>query len=466
MKYFSILWLVGCLIFNAYTKDTNVVLIIVDDLGYADLSCIGKNKDVSTPNIDKLAKEGTRFTNAYAMAPICNASRISIATGAYHQRQGQYWYSGPGLHRSDFKTIAECLKAKDYITGYIGKFHHGTSDKPSKRGFPLNHGFDSFFGFSGGTKHYLHHSRKYVWGKNLLHQGPMYDGVEQVNIAGFSTELFGQRARSFVEKNKDKKFFLQLSFNSVHNYTHQLPKWYLDKQGLKGFEDMKKGEDYWKWREKISFPANPEGRDYYLGQLYFLDREIGLLMKKLEDLKLRENTAVVFISDNGGSLVTYANNGELSGGKYTLLEGGIRVPMIISFPEVLPENKISESIVSSMDILPTVCAITGVPIPANIDGLNLTEHLTNGEKLKREKLYFDIKYQTAIRKGDWKLLITESTPNRKLQITPTPKGKFLYDLENDPGEKNNLIQKYPEMARQLENDLQEWRKSLTKPGHE
>ena len=442
---------------------TNVILIVVDDLGYVDLSCIGEAKDVSTPNIDRIAKSGVRFTNAYAMAPICNASRISLATGTYHQRQGQFWYGGPGLHKKEFLTIAECLKKEGYSTGYVGKFHHGSSDRVGKRGFPLNHGFDTFFGFSGGTKHFLHHAKKYIpsKGKDMLHQGPMFVEDKKEDIEGFSTELFGERARSFVEKNKDSKFFLQLSFNAVHNFTHQLPESYLKEKGLKGFEDMKKGEDYWKWREKISFPAHAEGRDYYLGQLYFLDREIGLLLNKLDELNLSEKTALIFVSDNGGSLVTYANNGPLSGGKYTLLEGGVRVPIIVSYPKSFQQSKVSDEMVSTMDLLPTICSLAGAEIPENIDGLDLSGHLIKDEKVNREALYFDIKSQVAVRKGDWKFLLTKSSPNKRLQITPTPQGQFLFNLKNDPGEKENLIQKYPEIARELKEQLKAWQSKIS-----
>jgi len=449
--------------FSLYSQEhVNVILIVVDDLGYADLSCIGGAKDVSTPNIDRLAKNGVRYTNAYATAPICNASRVSLATGAYQQRQGQFWYGGPGLHKKEFLTIAECLKKKNYATGYVGKFHHGSSDSPSKRGFPLNHGFDTFFGFSGGTKHFLHHAKKYIGKKDKLHQGPMYVENEKKDVEGFSTELFGERARSFIEQNKDKKFFLTLSFNAVHNFTHQLPKSYLEEKGLKGFEDMKEKEDYWKWRQKIGYPAHPEGRDYYLGQLYFLDREIGKVMKTLDDLKLTEKTAVFFISDNGGSLVTYANNGSLSGGKYTLLEGGVRVPMIVSYPKEFKSGVVSDSIVSSMDILPTICSLTGIEVPQNIDGLDLSENLTSEKAIDRDTLYFDIKSQAAVRKGNWKLLITKSSPNKRLQISPTPTGMFLYNLKNDPGEKENLLDKYPEKGRELSQLLKDWQAGLKK----
>lgn len=182
-------------------KPTNVILIVADDLGYADMSCTGLADDVQTPHIDQLAERGIRFTNGYATAPICNASRISLITGRYQQRQGQYWYAGPGLHDPKIATIAEILKEHGYATGFVGKVHHGSSDKPAGRGFPLNHGFQYFYGFSGGTKHYLHHSRKY--GEGMLHEGPMWVQRKQQDVEGFTTELFGAKSREFIrEKEK------------------------------------------------------------------------------------------------------------------------------------------------------------------------------------------------------------------------------------------------------------------------
>jgi arylsulfatase A-like enzyme len=354
------------------------------------------------------------------------------------------------------------LRQQDYATGYVGKFHHGKADSLNDRGFPLNHGFDFFYGFSGGTKHYLHHNRKNKKGK--LHEGPMWVQREQKDIEGFTTELFGEQGRRFIRTNKAKPFYLCLSFNAVHNFTHQLPPDYLKEKGLKGFAGMKPDEDYWEWRKKIGYPAHPEGRDYYLGQLYFLDREIGFLIKELNEQGLAENTAIIFVSDNGGSLVTYANNGNLKGGKYTLFEGGTRVPIIISYPEKFNSGGVNNSITSTMDLFPTICALVDAPAPAHLDGINLYPMLS-GEKpsQKRPSLFWDTKHESAIRKGRWKLLITNKTPSAKLQIVDTPKGEFLFDLETDPGEKFNLAGQYPEKVDNLRTMLKDWQDKIEQP---
>jgi arylsulfatase A-like enzyme len=284
---------------------------------------------------------------------------------------------------------------------------------------------------------------------------------EQKDVEGFTTELFGEQAREFIKRSREHKFFLQLAFNAVHNFAHQLPPEYLKAKGLKGFEDQKEGEEYWAWRRKIGYPVHPEGRDYYLGQLYFLDREIGLLMRHLKELGLEENTAVVFVSDNGGSLVTYANNGDFKGGKYTLFEGGTRVQMMVSYPAQLKSGIVNDSVVSAMDLFPTICSLTGAPTPNNLDGVDITP-LLKGEKesLYRAPLFWDTKAERAMRKGKWKLLITTKTPNPQLQIAPTPKGTFLFNIEEDPGETKNLASKYPEVVRELTQELKNWQQGI------
>ncbi|MFT5130185.1 MAG: arylsulfatase B [Rhodothermales bacterium] len=427
--------------FLAAAAPTNIVMIVVDDLGYADWR---------TPQIDRLANSGTRYTQAYATVPICNASRIAIMTGCYQQRQGVSWYNGPGLHRADIPTLAEILKSQGYTTGYIGKYHHGASDRSDKRGFPLNHGFDRFFGFAGGTKHYLHHSAEFAAGKDMLHEGPMWGQRERRDVEGFSTQLFGDRARDFISEHRDSPFYLHLSFNAVHNFVHQLPPSYLADQGLKGFADLADGEDYWQWRKNIGYPAHPEGRAYYLGQLHFLDLEIGRLLDQIEALGIRERTAILLVSDNGGSLVTYADNSPLAGGKYTLFEGGTRVPMIVSCPGRIPEGAVSDLPVSTLDLLPTACALADAPIPTNLDGQSLLSPIGPRD------LFWDTGHQRAIRRGGWKLLRTRKSPNPRLQITPTPTGTFLYNLRDDPGETRNLATAYPHRVAELSAALKAW----------
>ena len=457
----------ACSLVADNTKQPNILLIVVDDLGYADLSCVpGGAPDVLTPNMDRLAKEGTRFTQAYVTAPICNASRIALMTGRYQQRQGTRWYSGRGLHRPEFGTIAETLKAAGYTTGFVGKFHHGSEDHANGRGFPLNHGFDTLYGFSGGTKHYLHHATKHAGKKDRLSQGPMWVQREKLDAVGLSTELFGEEARKFLRANQDQPFYLHLSFNAVHNYTYQLPRSYLDEKGLKGFRDLKPNENLWEWRDGISYPNHPEGRDYYLGQLHFLDREIGRVLDELKRLKLADNTAVFLISDNGGSLVTYANNTPLKGGKYTLFEGGIRVPLLARLPHGEARGRVAtiNAPVSSLDLFPTFCDLAGAPKPHDLDGVSLLPLLRDPRaRITREDFYWETGHEAAIRRGKWKLLITRRAPYPKIQITDTPTGTQLFDLEKDPGERRDVAAEHPVLVAELAAAIQSWKPDASSP---
>ena len=366
----------------------NILLIVADDHGNADFSTLNLLEDVSTPNLDALAASGIRFTQAYASSPICSPSRMSLITGAYNQRFGTFWYGGNGIHREDLKTIPELLKQKNYATGYIGKVHYGKQDSDTtNRCFPLNHGFDYFFGHTSARKHYINHqksieqdflARKATHQKTgqSLRQGALWRNFNPVDTIAFATTMFGEEARQFMSKHQHQPFFLQLSFNAVHNFTHQLPKEYLKDNNLKGYRDWDPAvEDYYDWYQEGRWPNNPEGRAHYLGQLHYLDTEVGKVMAHLESLGIKENTLVIYIGDNGGSTPIYANNQPLRGSKYTLYEGGIRVPLLVAFPKKYKGQRVVNNLVSNLDILPTICQVAGINIPNNTDGINLNDLL-------------------------------------------------------------------------------------------
>lgn len=455
----------------------NIVLIVADDQGYADLGVMGMTEDVKTPHLDALAKRGVRFTQAYSTSPICNASRAGLMTGSYQQRQGIFWYGGPGLHDQNRQTLAQLLQENGYYNGYVGKFHYGKTrlKNARRRDFPLNHGFDFFYGFEGGRKHYLHHQAEiedeFLRVKALhkqpgqsLAQGPMWLNKALVDQNGFTTDLFGQQARDFIETNKGRPFFLQLAFNAVHNFTHQLPERVLQKKKLQGYRDWDPSkEDYRAWYVGSRYPNNPEGRAQYLAQLELLDSEVGKVMAFLDAKGLRENTIVIYISDNGGSTPIYANNGPLRGSKYTLYEGGIRIPMIISWPGQYPEDYVSNAIVSGMDIMPTLCGeVAGCVLPG-IDGIALQPVLKKSPTpLNREYLVWDTTHETAIRKGKWKLktAVPSSQKHAVSEMVKIELGEFLYNLEEDPGEKHNLFSAHPDIVRELKSAYSDWRLSL------
>lgn len=455
-------------------RKPNVLLIVTDDQGYADIGCSGLTDDVSTPNIDALAKNGTRFTNAYATSPICSPSRIGIMTGTYNQRFGTYWYGGNGIHNNEYKTIAEILKQNEYSTGYVGKVHYGSNDSNiNDRNFPNNHGFDYYYGHTSPRKHYLSHNaakeeefqrvkkESGKWGQSLR-QEPMWHNKNKEDVEGFTTEMFAEKACDFIFRNKENPFYLHLSFNAVHNFTHQLPQDYLEKHNLQGYHDWDPAsEDYYEWYQKGRYPNNPEGRQQYLGQLYYLDKAIGKVINHLKKCDVFDNTLIFFISDNGGSTPIYANNFPLRGSKYTLYEGGIRVPMIIAWDKKYKKNQVCDNIISGMDILPTICTACGLQIPHNIDGIDISDLLLGkNNSLEHDVLFWDTGSQIAVRNGKWKLRIATEKKSQDYEMVELELGEYLYDLEKDISEKVNLTIEFPEVVGRLKKLHNEWKNSV------
>jgi len=455
--------------------EPNIIVIVADDLGYADIGCAKLADDVYTPNIDRIANSGVRFTQAYDNSPICNQSRIGIITGVYPQRLGSYWYSADGLHESKFKTIPELLKQKDYQSGYVGKVHYGDNDADTaNRSFPLNHGFDYFFGHTSARKHYMNHKKeiedaflaakeKYNRKGQTLRQGPLWENKKPVDTIAFFTELVGAKSRKFIKENKDNKFFLQIAFNAAHNFTHQLPQEYLDKLKLNGYHDWNpEVEEYYDWYAKGRYPNNEEGRAHYLGQLYYMDQEIGKLLDMLEEQNLRENTLIFFISDNGGSTPIYADNTPLRGSKYLLYEGGIRTQMLVSYPKKYQKGKVYKNMVSAMDILPSICEEINVEIPNYIDGISLSPLLQGvNENIKHEVLFWDTGHEIAVRKGDWKLRKSFNDEEAKYEMVELELGEFLNNLETDVEERINLISEKTKVEQELNDLYNKWKTYIT-----
>ncbi len=452
----------------------NVILIVVDDQGYADMSCTSLAEDVHTPNIDRLAKKGLRFTQAYATSPICSPSRAGLITACYQQRWGTKWYGGPGLHQPAIQTMAEILKQSGYQTAYIGKVHYGSYDSDtSHRSFPLNHGFDYFFGHTSARKHYLNHEQQLEddfqqqkrlhnkKGQSLRQQG-LWDNTSLVDTLAFSTQLFAEQACDFIQKQQDQPFYLQLSFNAVHNFTHQLPESYLEEHKLTGYHDWNPAtEDYYEWYQKGRKPNNPEGRAHYLGQLYYLDEAVGQVLDCLETEELGSETIVVYISDNGGSTPIYANNYPLRGSKYLLYEGGIRVPMIISYPGKIIQDQLTNNVVSALDVLPSICQLSGVNIPEKLDGMDLSPLLLGESRdIQHDTLYWDTGHEQAVRAGPWKYFSSSDDRNATYEMVEVELGEFLYNLEEDPAETTNLADKYPLILEQLKKAHERWKEAL------
>ncbi len=455
-------------------RKPNVVLIIADDQGYADFGFLKRMDDVSTPRLDQMAAEGVFLPNAYATSPICNPSRVGMITGRYQQRWNNFYYGGgKGIPR-EAVTLPERFKEAGYATGYFGKVHTGGPDrKPEAAGFPLNWGFDRFYGTTtGGRVHYLYHSKEAVerYGKaaRQMMVAPMWDQDQRVEFDGFTTEAFGEKARDFIAANQDQPFFAVISFNAVHNFAWQLPKKELEARGLEEFPDWDGEQDYYEWYEGVHRRDWPEGRKYYLAQLECLDREVGRIMDQLKQLGIDDNTIVIYTVDNGGCVPDWADNTPLAGSKYHLLEGGTRTPTIWRMPGTIPTGRISFGVHSALDFAPTLCDLAGIPHKADaFDGSNQLAILQGRQLAGERVLHWDVGWQWSIRAGDWKLMVTENEKRAKgsanFEQVGVRMGVHLYNLKDDPSERNNLATKMPDKVEKLTALHREWRNSIGKP---
>lgn len=409
----------------------NILLIVGDDMGYGDVGFHGC-KDIPTPNLDSLAVGGVRFTNGYVTGPYCSPTRAGLMTGRYQQRFGHEFNPGgsQGLPLSE-KTIADRLKAAGYVTGLVGKWHLGAQDElhPQKRGF------DEFFGFLGGA-----HS--YVKMAGILR------GTEQVKELDYTTDAFGREAVVFIEKHKAQPWFLYLAFNAVHT-----PMDATDER-LAKFKDI----------------ADKQRRTYN-AMMLAMDENIGLVRRKLAEAGLEQNTLVIFISDNGGPTmpgvtVNGSRNDPLRGSKRTTLEGGIRVPFLVSWPGKI-KPAVFEQPAIQLDLHMTALAAAGVDVKPEwkLDGVNLLPFLS-GEKPGpvHDALYWRFGEQMAIRMGDYKLVRYDSnadtrTGGRRQPVTAAK----LYNLKADIGESRDLATEQPEKVKELQKVWDAWDATLVKP---
>ncbi len=408
-------------------KKPNVVLILADDMGYADVGCHGC-KDIPTPHIDSIAKTGIRFTDAYASAPWCSPSRAGLLTGRYQQRFGYEFNptgaEGQGLPLNE-ATLAERLNANDYATGIVGKWHLGRDEKR----IPTARGFDEFFGFLGAQHSYL------PAGGRATGRAAIYRGTETVREPEYLTDALGREAAAFIGKHKTEPFFLYLPFNAVH-----IPMEATDKY-LKRFADIK-----------------DERRRTYAAMQSAMDDAIGVVLKNLRDNGLEENTLVIFLSDHGGAAGSRTPNGALNtplrGAKIDLYEGGIRVPLLMQWKAKLTGGTTFCQPIIHLDLFPTILAAAGVDVKADwkLDGVNLLPHLTGEASVAtHDLLYWRMGNQFAVRKGNWKLVRNDEKPAQ------------LYDLSADIGETTDLSAKHPLTFKELETAWKAWNGTLADP---
>ncbi|WP_203567966.1 sulfatase family protein [Aestuariimicrobium ganziense] len=446
----------------------NIILIVSDDHGYADRSLLGHDSAVHTPALDRLAAEGTSHTDAYVTAPVCSPSRAGLISGVHQARWGADFFESSSFPPPTLPTLAERLGAQGYRTGYLGKVHYGL-DEPGSRSCPEQHGFDeSFYGLGSGQMgrlNYMRHSRaaqaEYKEAAAPMAVAPLFDNGEQVEHEGFLTWEIGRRARDFIARAAadEQPFFLLVAFNAVHNFCWQLPADELRKRGLPHHDDWHpaSGATYHDWYDNAIVPNLEHGREYYLAQLELMDAEIGQVLDQLDELSLADDTVVVYTTDNGGSPCNYASNTPLRGTKYTLWEGGVRVPMIVRWPGVAQPGATVPGLASSLDLTPTLLRAAGTKLADDepCDGQDLSE-LWTGAGEGHDALHWTTgPWSWSVRQGDWKLSwvdpdSTEAGGLRRVEHAPVGSGHFLANLADDPGEQVNLVESHPDdFARML-----------------
>ena len=418
-------------------KRPNILILLADDLGYADIGANGC-KDVATPNIDSLAKNGVRFTSGYVSAPYCSPTRAALLTGRYQQRFGHEFNPGPiesagpdfGLPLTE-TTMADRLKASGYATAVVGKWHLGSEAKFH----PQRRGFDEFFGFLGGAHSYL---------QNPANRNPIVRGTDPVKEVTYTTDMFGDEAAAFVERNKTRPWFLYLAFNAVHT-------------------PMEATDKYLARVEQIKDPL----RRTLAAMHTALDDNIGKVLATLKKEGLEHDTLIVFLSDNGGPTpVNASRNDPLRGFKTQTWEGGVRVPFIVQWKGTLPAGKVYEEPAMQIDILPTALAATGIePRPEwELDGVNLLPYLTGKNSGRpHDTLYWRLGDQMAVRQGDWKLVKASNAPLVERSSPGSAAGAQLYNLATDISEQNELAAKEPERVQQLATAWEKWNAQLQQP---
>ena len=395
----------------------NIVIFYADDLGWGELGCQGFTKDIPTPHIDSLAKNGLRFTNGYVAATYCSPSRAGLMTGRYPTRFGHEFNTVAntvGL-RSDQTTIATRLKTLGYATIAVGKWHLG--NQPENR--PTKRGFDEFYGTLNNTP-FFHPT-------NFIDSRISNDVREVTDDTFYTTDAYADRSLDWLEKNKNKPWFLYLPFNAQHAPL-QAPKKYLER-----------------------FPKiTDEKRQLFAAMLASMDDAIGRVMGKIRALGQEENTLVFFISDNGGPTAsTTSGNGPLRGFKMTTFEGGPRVPFIAQWKGKIPAGKTYDLPVLNLDVLPTaIIAAGGKTDPSwQLDGVDLMPYLT-GKQTSRphQTLYWRYGPQWAIRHGDLKLVVSKGGSGQP----------ELYDLATDIGESKDLASAQPAKVKELQSLWDKW----------
>jgi arylsulfatase A-like enzyme len=411
----------------------NVVLIMTDDAGYGDFGSYGAT-DVKTPNLDRLAREGARFTDFYANAPSCTPTRAGLMTGRYQQRVALEYPLG--MQRpEDFgrglpvtgHSLPRLLANAGYATALVGKWHLGWKPEYS----PISHGFEYFFGFKSGFIDFYTHTSPDSPGHDDL-----FENDSAVRVDGYMTDLITDRAVRWIERHHTRPFFIDVAYNAPH-WPYQVP------------DTPTIARD--SARHLSAFDDPTSTRAEYVAMIERVDQGVGQILAALDRLGVRENTIVIFTNDNGGEWLS--RNTPLFNHKMSVWEGGIRVPAIIRWPGRIAAGKVTRQVGITMDLTASILAAAGAPLPATLrlDGMNLLPILEGRAPEVERTLFWRVhpvppRNQRAVRSGDWKLV-----------MEPRP---MLFNLRTDIGERENVIAGHPEVARRLRDLLEAWEREV------
>lgn len=411
----------------------NVIVILSDDQGSIDLNCYGA-KDLMTPNVDRLAENGIRFTQFYVAAPLCSPSRASMLTGLNPHAAGLPGNASSSRGKDGMPTnrytMAEMMKDAGYVTAHIGKWHLGYTPQT----MPNGQGFDYSFGHMGGCIDNFSHF--FYWSGPNRHD--LWENGNEVWREGeYFPDLMEEKAEEFIEKHRAEPFFMYYAINLPHYPLQPDPKW----------------REYYK--------DLPHPRRDYAAFVSTVDDRVGQLVSKLEALKLRENTIIIFQSDHGHSTEerTFGgggNAGPYRGAKSSMFEGGIRVPAIISWPGKIPRSEVRDQMVLNIDWMPTIAELCGIEKP-KVEGESLVSIINDDAAKSAHNIFYWRTNKTwAVRKGDWKLQGNPIDPSNKAPIDPVKDSLFLTNLKMDESEMKNLAEEYPKKVKELLDEYKKW----------
>jgi arylsulfatase A-like enzyme len=399
---------------QAQPQPPNIVLLMTDDMGYADIGSYGVT-DIRTPNIDSLARGGIKMTDFYANAVVCTPTRAALMTGRYQHRYGLEnalpATGDQGLPAAG-QSLPQLLKNGGYATALIGKWHLGYRPEHS----PISHGFDYFFGFKAGFIDYYHHT-------NGGGQADLWENDAPVQQTGYMTDLITARAVSFIEKSAGKPFFVDVAFNAPH-WPYQVPD--MPSQSRNNAAHLQ------------PHTQDTSTRADYVAMVEAVDKSVGEILRTLDRLGLAGNTLVIFTNDNGGEWLS--DNGPLFHRKTTVWEGGIRVPALLRWPGRIPAGRVSDQVGITMDLTASMLAAANAPVPDNVklEGMNLLPILEGRSPEVERTLFWRTagSTQRAVRSGDWKLVVDSGAT-------------FIFNLRTDAGERNDLTNQRQDIANRL-----------------